>query len=516
MKKSLLLILLIFIIPLTHFAQPSAKTVKKIDTFIDEARADWNVPGVAVAIVQGKKLVYAKGFGLADVESGRAVNQNTVFAIGSSSKAFTAASVLQLVDDGLVELDKPVLDYLPDFRMHDDYVTNHMTVRDLLCHRSGLPRHDLVWYGSPDSRTEIFQKLKYLEPSAGFREVFQYQNLMYMTAGYLVGQMRNSTWEKEVQDRILNPLGMARANFSVAKMAEDPNHALPYFLQKDKLIKMDYRNIDAVGPAGSINASVTEMSRWLMVQLNGGLYNGESIISSGSIAQAHTSNMIVPGAWAGPLAIDNAGGPTTYGLGWFISTHKGHKTIQHGGNIDGYSAMVAMLPQDSIGVVVLTNLNGNPLPGIIRNYIFDLMLDEDPKDWNGDLLKIRADNLVRQDSATNGEDLKQVKGTSPSHKTAAYAGTYTHPAYGTMTVKAAGDSLDFSYNAIEVRLGHYHYDVFAATHPIFGPLKMAFHTDIDGNVESISAKLEPSVEDIRFMKEAEKMDMTGSANSLTS
>jgi CubicO group peptidase (beta-lactamase class C family) len=507
MKKFILLPLLILLAQPYIFAQPSAKTFKEIDAFIEKARTDWQVPGVGVAIVQGNKVLYAKGFGPADLESGRIVDDNTLFAIGSSTKAMTALSVLQLVDDDLVELDKPVREYLPDFRMYNDYLTNHLTVRDLLTHRSGLPRHDVVWYGAADSRKELFGKLQYLEPTAGLREKFQYQNLMYMTAGYLVGELRNRTWEGVVKEHIFAPLGMSRANFSVTEMAADPNHAKPYRLEKDVVKPYEFRNIDAMGPAGSVNASANEMSAWLIAQLQGGKFGENQLASPELIQESHQSQMWLEGG--GPYSTyDNGGGPSTYGLGWFITTHKGHKMVEHGGNIDGFSAMVAMLPKDSIGIVVLTNMNGTILPALIRNYVFDKMLDEKPRDWNGEFLELRKTMMAQQEKEKDEEDLKQVKGTTPSHPMSDYAGEFFHPAYGTINVNTEGDSLHFSYHAASFTLGHYHYDVFSADHPVFGNMKVAFHTNIDGEIDRLSTSLEAAVDPLEFKRQPKEMSFT--------
>ncbi len=487
-------------------AQPSSQVFQEIDEFIEQARQDWKVPGVAVGIVQGNEVVYAKGFGQRDVEAGKPVTENTLFAIGSSTKAMTAFSVLQLADDGLLKLDKPVLDYLPDFRMHDDYVTQHLSVRDLLCHRSGLPRHDAVWYGSGDSREELFHKLKYLEPNRGFREVFQYQNLMYMTAGYLVGQVTRSSWEEQVQGRIFKPLEMKRANFSVEIMQKDPDHAKPYNKEKEEVKRMEFRNIDAIGPAGSVNASVSEMCRWLIVQLNGGRYGDTEVVSAASLAGSHQSIIPVTGPLSGFLTFDNNGGPITYGLGWFISTHKGRPAVQHGGNIDGFSAMVGFLPKDSIGVVVLTNLNGNMLPGIIRNYVFDKMLGEEVRDWNSEMLATIS--KMEEQQQEEQEDVKRVKGTQPSHKLEAYTGKFTHPAYGAITIIPEGDSLHLSYHTFEAGLGHYHYDVFAGKNGLIGEMKVAFHTSMDGEVNRLSTIMEPALDAIYFERQAEEKAFT--------
>ena len=217
----------------------------------------------------------------------------TLFAIGSSSKAFTAATVVQLADDDKLDLDEPIRKYLPDFELYDEGATKEMTPRDLLCHNSGLPRHDFVWYGSDKSRKDLYKTLKYLEPTASFRQTWQYQNLMFMTAGYLVEQISEMSWEDFTQKRILDPLGMNASNFSVSKMEKAENAALPYREKDGEFIKMPYRNIDAIGPAGSINSNAEDMSKWVIMQLNGGKYGEETVVSAnglGTNAQTHHDN----------------------------------------------------------------------------------------------------------------------------------------------------------------------------------------------------------------------------------
>ncbi len=490
-------------------AQLSPDQFKDFEQFAEQVRQDWNVPGFAVAVVKKDSLLYAKGFGWRDRKNELPVTPQTLFAIGSSSKAFTAMSVLQQAEEGRLELDAPVIRYLPDFRMQDEYVTMHLTVRDLLCHRSGLPRHDAAWYGSKASRKELLERLRYLEPSAGFRESFQYQNLMFMTAGYLVGQVTDSDWETQVRQRIFEPLGMKRSNFQVEQMAADEDSALPYHEpEEDKVERMDFRNITAVGPAGSINSSAEEMSRWLMALLNGGAYKDDIIADAGSVQQALSSNMVVPAAWRQALMLDNEGAPLTYGLGWFLSHHKGHSIAAHGGNIDGFSAEVAMLPDDSLGVVILSNKNGSPLPGILRNYLFDLALNETPTDWNG---KLKA--MVEQRKAAQqeeAEDIVRQEGTQPSHPLEDYAGTYAHPGYDPVTVVFQNDSLLLQFAASEepLPLQHYHYDVFYNEHPVFKEVKVQFKTDLEGSVASLAMKVEPALNPVTFERQPESKKFT--------
>jgi CubicO group peptidase (beta-lactamase class C family) len=241
--------------PLLSNAQKKNNPLKGFDKFVESALKDWNVPGAGIAIVKDGEVILVKGYGYADVAKKRKADKKTLFAIGSSSKAFTAASVMQLVDEKKLDLNKSVISYLPNFKLYDDYATKNITPRDLLSHRSGLPRHDLVWYGSKDSREGLYNRLRYLEPTAELRETWQYQNLMYMTAGYLVGQIEKESWEETVKRKIFMPLGMNATNFSVEDSKKVKNHALPYNEKEGQLEKIDFRNIDAIGPAGSINSN---------------------------------------------------------------------------------------------------------------------------------------------------------------------------------------------------------------------------------------------------------------------
>lgn len=501
--KCLLIFLLVsFTIPFIQAQnQLNEKQLKQLNDFVDKVMQEWDVPAIGLGIVKDDQVVLAKGYGYRNVEKQLAADENTLFAIGSSTKAFTALGVCQLSDDGLLELDDPVVKYLPDFRMWDDYVTMHITPRDLLCHRSGLPRHDLLWYGSPDSRATLFSKLRYLEPSAGFREVFQYQNLMFMTAGYLTGQLRNSTWEAEMKKRIFEPLEMNRTNLSVESSKKDANHALPYGEEDKKLKAIPMRNIDAVGPAGSINSSPREMCNWLIMNLNGGEFEDKQIVSSSMITACHAPTMTVAESWAPFLAFDNGNGPIAYGMGWFISTHKGRKLVEHGGTIDGFRTSVGMLPEEKVGVVVFANKNGSSLPQIIRNFVLDLMLEEAPFDWNAAFLAQQKDAGEEEEK----EDKNQVKETNPSHQLADFEGTFKHPGYGNMKISAVGDSLQLNYHDKDIMLHHYHYDVFQTKGSKLDGGKFVFHFDQFGEIHSLHTTLEPSLDPIIFEKVPENL-----------
>ena len=482
----------LLLIPALGRAQSSLpKELKGLDEFVEVRMKEWNVPGVAIAVVRDSQVVLTKGYGWANVEGKQRVDAGTLFAIGSSSKAFTATGVMQLVDEGKVDLDEPVITYVPNLRLYNDELTNNLTVRDLLCHRSGLPRHDVAWYGSGSTREELIAKMAYLEPNAQLRETWQYQNFMFMAAGYLIEQVTGQSWEAYTQKHLFDPLQMSNSNFSVIDLQKTANRAWPYQEEEGEVKVMEYRNIDAIGPAGSINSNATEMANWLILQLNEGRFQGKQVISGTSLHETHKPQMVMPG----DMTTDEIF-YSSYGLGWMITSYRGHLRVEHGGNIDGFSASVCVMPRDGIGIVVLTNMNGTALTGVIRNYIVDKMLDLEVHDWNTELLEQR--NKAREASllaTEEEEDLARVNGTAPSHAPADYVGLYRHPGYGQIEVRQKDDgSLEIGLNELGFSdLVHYHYDVFKVE-SAFGQLKFQFAYDLRGKISQLSSRLEPSLD----------------------
>lgn len=455
----LLLPLLLVVSTATSQNKDIDKKLKGFDQYVDRVMKDWKVQGMAVAIVYKDKVILSKGYGYRNVDQKLPVTDETLFAIGSCTKAFTAAGVCLLEEDGRLELDKPVRTYMPDFKLQDPYVSENMTARDLLCHRSGLPRHDLIWYGAQASRRELFDKLQYLEPSKPFRTTYQYQNLMFMTAGILIEDVSNTPWEKFTQDRILNPLEMTSTNFSVSDLQKAKDFSTGYTEQNNSVVSIPYMNIDAIGPAGSINSNVRDMSKWVSALINGGKYNGKKVFSENTIRQVQTPTMVNTGQ--GIQYDENF--YVMYGLGWSITSYRGHVRVDHGGNIDGFSASTCFMPRDSIGVVVLTNMNGTALTSIVRNNVLDRMMGLPEVDWNKRLLDERTKAREGQAKAKKEEDANRVKDTKPSHPLDAYVGKFEHPAYGTLEISKEGEALALSIHGKKSALEHYHYDVFRAT-----------------------------------------------------
>ncbi len=477
-----------------------AQSLTGLDEFVAAQMKEWNVPGLAVAVIKDGKVIHAKGYGYRDVKKQLPVTTKTLFAIGSSSKAFTVMSLGVLVDAGKLDWDKPVREYLPTFRMYDAFASERMTPRDLVTHRSGLPRHDLLWYNSTFSRKEMFERLRYLEPNKDFRTTFQYQNLMFMTAGYLAGEIAGGTWESVVRERIFKPLQMTTSNFSVLESQKAPDFALPYRKVKEEVKEIPFRVIDQVGPAGSINSSIEEMSNYLMMHLSKGKFGTTQVISENNLQQMHTPQMVQPG----PIRWTELG-HSSYGMGWFVTSYRGHKMVHHGGNIDGFSAMVNFLPQDNIGVVVLTNLNGTPLRDFLPYNVYDRLLGLEQVDWSARFKDDQKKQEAAAEEAKKKGFTQRIAGTKPTHEIKDYAGEFEHPGYGVFRVDLDGDKLKATFNRLSSVLAHFHYDIFEAAEDPENPLnksKITFGVGVKGDVETLALALEPSVPAIVFKRRA--------------
>lgn len=461
----------------------------------------WKVPGLALAVVKGGKVVYAEGFGYRDLEAKTPVSPDTLFAIGSSTKAFTTFLLGTLVDEGKLDWDKPVRTYMPGFAMYDPKSSETMTPRDLVTHRSGLPRHDALWYNNKTmSRAELVARLRYLEPNETLRAKWQYNNLMFLTAGVLAEQITGQPWEEGVRSRIFAPLGMKRSNFSVADSQKDSDFAYPYDEREEKIVKIPFRDITTIGPAGSINSSVREMAEWVKLHLSDGkASDGKRLIEPGTLADLHAPAMVMGNV---PERVELS--TASYALGWMVDAYRGHLRVEHGGNIDGFSALVTLLPNDDAGMVVLTNLNGTGVPERLVRHTIDRLLHLSPIDWNGEALAKRDVAKTANDEAKKKKDSVRVPGTKPAHKLADYAGDYEHPGYGRLKVELAGDHLEATYNDIRTPLEHWHYEVWngtgKGTDPALEDTKLLFEGDLRGNVAAVAVQLEPQVADIVFTK----------------
>jgi CubicO group peptidase (beta-lactamase class C family) len=517
-----MLFLLCSIIYLTAFAQKSNnkshdKRFDGLDTAFARILKDWHAAGFAVAVVEKDKIIYEKGFGYRDIDNKLPVTPNTLFAIGSCTKAFTSSLIGLLQKEGKVDIDKPAEMYMQGLKFFNDPMNNTITLRDMMSHRTGLPRHDVSWYLFPSSsRDSIMQRIQYQEPTAPVRDKYQYNNFMFTVQGAIAEKLTGKSWEDNVRENFFKPLGMIHSNFAIKDWKAYSEPATGYRIKNDSTIKkMDYYNIAAMGPAGAINSSVHEMANWVITWINGGKYKGKEILPATYVTQAMS-----------PQVISGAGLPTkekpdvffsAYGFGWGLSSYKGHYRVEHGGNIDGFSASTSFFPTDSIGIIVLANQNGSSVPGIVRNLIADRLLNEKYFDWNNDIKKQVEKTKATQAAAKKTALSNRKLNTLPSHTLKDYEGIYYNPGYGNFNVFLNKDSLFAKGSESIIWLRHYHYDVFDIftkdpnegidTSAGSGQVKIQFQMNAAGDIESLTVPFEAGLKPIVFTKQLKAKDI---------
>jgi CubicO group peptidase (beta-lactamase class C family) len=450
MKTKSLLILFLTLISVQLFAQKQDK-LSKIDSYIQNAMKEWNMPGFAVAIVKNDSIIFAKGYGVKDVRTKEPVDEHTNFMIASCSKAFTTAALATLVDRGKINWDDHVIDYLPSFQMYDTWVTKEMTIRDLVTHRSGLATFsgDILWLGSTYTPQEVIKRARYLKPVSSFRSKYGYQNIMFSVAGSIIPVVTDTTWSDYIKEHFFKPLGMNRSTTSLDEMKKLGNYAFPHKIENGKVSTFkEFYSIETVAPAGAINSNVVDMSQWIRLQLKKGKYNNKQIFSE------RQSNEM----WSNQTAIENM----NYGLGWFIRYWNGKKLLNHGGGMPGMISDVSLIPEENFGLVILSNAETGMVTAI-RNYIMESFFLNEPKDWNKMMLdnwKKRIENFEKENKRR--EDVR-VKDTKPSLPLEKYCGVYEDKMYGKAEVSLKDGNLFLQFlpsPTMKGELKHYHFDTF--------------------------------------------------------
>ncbi|HEU4507333.1 MAG TPA: serine hydrolase [Pyrinomonadaceae bacterium] len=500
-KLICVLVQLLLIAAVAQVALAQNGSLNGFDEYVNKAMKEWEVPGLAIAIIKNDQIVLAKGYGVRKIGDPAPVDERTLFAIGSSSKAFTAASLAMLVDEGKVKWDDPVTKYLPGFEMYDPYVTRELTVRDLLTHRSGLQRGDLLWYGTELDRAEILKRTRFLKPSWSLRSTFGYQNLMYLAAGELVARVSGKSWDEFIRERFFGPLGMAASSTSINALKTANNVASPHSKIEQKVIAIPWRNIDNIAPAGSINSNVADMAHWVRLQLGQGTFQNQKLFSPAQAKEMHASQTVIRfeppySMWYPEAHFLN------YGLGWFLSDYRGRKVVDHGGAIDGMRAQVALMPEEKIGLVVLSNMGGSGLPTAMMYRIFDALLGAPPRDWSADLLKSFKTLEAAAQAAEKKQEAERVTGTNPSLALDKYAGTYRNDLYGDVKVTHDAGKLSIRYGpAFNGDLTHWHFDTFRARFVTSGESKVfvTFALNAQGNLDTLTLGL-PGMADYPFKR----------------
>ncbi|MDE3055278.1 MAG: serine hydrolase [Verrucomicrobiota bacterium] len=478
--------------------------IKESEPLIAQSLIDYRVPGLALGILLDGELVYTKGFGKSDLEKGLSVSADTIFQIGSCSKAFTSFLSGLLMEEGKISWDQPLIDLLPQFRLQNSYATLHMTMRDILSHRSGFPRHPLVWYGASDmNREELVQKLRYLDFSTDFRERHHYGDLLYIAAALAMEKVVGKSWEEQIKERVLAPLKMARTGVSLKEMEKKNDIALPYQVKAGKIQRMAFRDFKLIAPAGGLHSTVNDLSKWVSMHLHGGKIGSLSLISPVTLQEMYSPQAIIQEA---PQAKEAA--ISLAGLGWNIIPYRGHYYVSHDGGVDGFTSVVNLLPEEKIGIIVLTNSNLTPLARYLSGFVMDRLLLLPPKDWLQEGLEKVQTSWKLESQTTDISGRKQ--GTALSHPISHYAGSYSHPGYGTLKIQVIEEGkLRMEHNGLAAILEPWHYDTFILSQELQDlirsrkGMKFSFQTTNDGEIKSVSATLEPATKEIVFVKETQ-------------
>ncbi len=464
---------------------------ENLDAMIENGMQAWNIPGLAIAIVHNDSIVFARGYGVRRLgESGRA-DPHTVFAVASNTKAFTATLLAMLVDRGKINWDDPVISTIPELQMNDPYVTQEITIRDLLTHRSGLPTFggDHLWIGNTLTREEIISRLRYLEPAASFRSKYQYQNLMFLVAGQIIPRVSSLSWDEAMVKWILEPMAMTESSLSIRQLENCKNVASPHEIVRGKMMPVSYDNADAVAPAAALNSTVMDMARWMRFNLGKGLFKDLRLVSERRMHEIHQIQFAIP------VRQDQEKLRGTrfsgYGLGWYVSDYRGAKVISHGGGLTGMISLQTLVPEKNLGIIILTNFAPNSFPAALTNTLLDIVLGADPFDWFTLALNRRdaeSEALVTQEKTLEDQ---RIKGTKPSLNLEMYTGTYTDPLSGEASIRLENGRLIFDYNPRYVGdLTHWHQDTFRVIwrHPIFDMEARSFlHFQLDesGNIKGL-------------------------------
>jgi CubicO group peptidase (beta-lactamase class C family) len=487
-------------------AQAPFDPLADLDGWLEAQRIGWGVPALAVALVQDGQVSYLKAFGFRDAAQTLPVNTETVFRGGSVSKAFGAATVAMLVDEGRLSWDAPVTTWIPELRFAGGDAYAAISLRDMLSHRTGLPRHELLWYNNQSlTRQGLVARMAHLEMSAPLRTRYQYNNLMVVLAGLAVERVTGQTWEAFTRARLLAPLGMTRAKLSAPEMAADTNHAVGHTRNRARrLVPVPLRHDPLLGPAGAVNASIGDFARWVQLQLGRGQFEGRRLISPAAMAA-----MWEPLVATGP-APARADAPRSHvGLGWRIDRYRDTLRVAHGGDLNGYTARVVLLPEKNAGLALLVNHGSHPLPNAVAPDLLDHLLGLTPEDNASQALARRnaAEAAALRPEAVAVAVATNAAITRPPRPHGAYVGRYSHPGYGELTIDTAGEALSVRYNDMPALLLHREAGLFETRterpeHEEFSGLKLAFVGDDKADLTGIAAEMQNGVQPILFRRTA--------------
>ena len=469
---------------------------------------DWNVPGIGVGVVSGYELVFVKGYGYRDYGKKLPFTDMTLFQIASNTKLFTAVAAGLLVDEGKLAWDKPIRDFVPSIRFYNDDLNNTVTLRDMLAHRTGITRHDSIWYKSSFTRKELFERTGFLEPSAPLRQTFLYNNLMYAAVGYIVELLSGQTWEELLRARVFAPLDMPNTVFTVDEMTKSPDHAVPYTERRDgfELYEIPiYSEQGGVGPCGAIISNIRDMSHWLIALMNEGRYRGKPVIPAkvleATLEPAVGLRNVMAQAMDYWELLNSA-----YGMARETASYRGHLLTSHGGDLPGLHSQVSFMPKEKLGVIVFVIGNHcSQLYDLVSWNLYERLLGLDETPWSARMLERRLKEKKAGTEARAKAGAERVPNTLPSHRLSDYAAEYQNDAYGVLKISLEGPGLRCDFHGITLPLSHFHYDRFdSPDDEQYGKYSLNFRTNPQGDIDKVALSLDEA--EVVFTRKADRPD----------
>jgi len=481
---------------LAAFAQDSdiSSRLQGFDAYMEQTLKDWNTPGIGVGVVVNDKLVFAKGYGYRDYEKKLPFTPETLVQIASNSKLFTAVSAGMLVEEGKLTWDKPIRESVPTIDFYNDQLNNNVTLRDMLSHRTGVTRHDLIWFKSDFTRKELFDKLRFLEPEQPMRETFLYNNLMFAAVGQIIELKSGVPWEQFVHDRILAPLDMNSTVYTISDMLQHPDHGVPFREKRDsfELYRIPYyEDTQGVAPAGAIISNLNDISHWLIALMNDGKYNGKQVLPASVLKATLQPAIGLPNSLGESQGFWELLNPA-YGMGRETAAYRGHLLTFHGGDLPGFHSQISFMPNDHIGVIVLViSDHSAPLYNVISYNVYERLLGMDQTPWNKRRLEQRLANKKAGTEARAKAGGDRVPDTKPSHALADYVADYENPAYGILNIGLKEGQLQFHFHQFQFPLSHFHYDRFdTPDDEQYGRFSINFRTNPEGDVDSLVTSMD--------------------------
>lgn len=478
------------------------------DSYMEQVLKDWNTPGIGVGIVINDKLVFAKGYGYRDYEKKLPFLSSTLCQIASNSKLFTAVAAGMLVEEGKLTWDKPVRESVPTIQFYNDQLNNNVTLRDMLSHRTGVTRHDLIWFKSDFTRKQLFEKLKYLEPQEPMRETFLYNNLMFSAVGQIIELKSGKTWEQFVRERILEPLDMRATAYTITEMVKNPDHGVPFREKRDsfELYKIPYyEDTEGVAPAGAIISNIDELSHWLIALMNEGKYNGKQVLPANVLKATLQPAIGLPntlGESQGYWEILNP----AYGMGRQTASYRGRLITYHGGDLPGFHSQISFMPNDRIGVILLViGDHSAPLYNVVSYNVYERLLGMDQTPWSQRRLEQRLASKKAGTEARAKAGADRVPNTKPSHLLADYGVEYENPAYGILKIGVKDNQLQFGFHEFQFPMTHFHYDRFdTPDDEQYGRFSVNFRTNPQGDIDGAAISLDEA--EVVFTRRPETLD----------